>query len=72
MRPAPLLAERTAERLFGAVADTLHAATRAKPAPGNVLSDEMRAVFRWYQPPRSALPERPAAPRGQLEIPGSA
>lgn len=42
------------------------AAAAALEAPG-----AFAAALAWTIPPRSALPERPTAPRGQLEIPGA-
>ena len=64
-RPRPALAERTADLLWETVSDNLHAAARA------ALPGAFAAVLTWTIPPRSALPERPTAPRGQLEIPGA-
>lgn len=78
MRPAPLLAERTADRLWEATSDALHEAARAERAALEGQRDghlvprpAFAAALTWTIPPRSALPERPAGPRGQLEIPGA-
>lgn len=78
MRPAPFLAERTADRLWEATGDVLHAAARAERAALEGQRDghlvhraAFAAVLTWTIPPRSAWTARPAGPRGQLEIPGA-
>ena len=76
MRRPPLSAERTAARLYDAVQEDL--ADRAKGElqgdgfDGARVRPSFRAALELALAHGKPLPERPAAPRGQLEIPGAA
>ena len=76
MRPAPLLAAPTAARLYDAVQTDL--AERAKGElrgdgfDGARVRPSFRAALQLALAHGEPLPERPAGPRGQLELAGAA